>query len=232
MTPTPKGKPSTTAHAASAILTRRQVEILELIQKYRQEHRCSPTMQEMAEQLGLSKVTIFEHVDALVDKGWLSRDTHKARSLTLNRPWKKPKPPASRTPTPALAPERPLSSCCFPLAGSIAAGTPLEAIEQQESLNLGELFAPSRETFALRVRGESMINEHIRNGDYVLVEKGSTARDGQIVVALLENGEATLKKIYRQGNRFRLEGANPTFAPLLVNQVQIQGVVVGVIRRC
>ena len=119
----------------------------------------------------------------------------------------------------------------FPLAGTIAAGLPLEAVENPDQIDLAQLFNSSLETFALKVRGESMIDEQIRDGDYVIVQKTNQARNGQTVVALLENGEATLKILYRQGSGYRLEAANPNFAPIHTDNLQIQGVVVGVVRQ-
>ena len=123
----------------------------------------------------------------------------------------------------------------LPLVGTIAAGLPIEAVEDREHLDLEELFVKpgstaSENTFVLRVSGESMIDAQICDGDFVICEKRSTARNGQTVVALLEDGEATLKKFYRERGRIRLQPANEAFEPIWVDQCQIQGVVIGVVR--
>ena len=116
------------------------------------------------------------------------------------------------------------------LVGTIAAGAPLEAVEDVKTLDLEELFDRPGETFVLRVTGQSMIDEQIRDGDYVVCERRNAAQNGETVVALLDDGEATLKKFYKEGRRVRLQPANPDFQPIYVENVQIQGVVVGVIR--
>jgi len=213
----------------SAILTPRQLQILQLIDDYRRSYGCSPTLQELALKLQLSKVTVFEHVESLVQKGILRRWPNKARSLTINPVFKLP--PSGRlglseTSIPALSDEG-----SFPLVGVIAAGRPFEALENPDTLDLSATFKTEAPVFALRVSGDSMIDEQIRDGDYVLVEKTTQPRDGQIVVALLDNGEATLKKLYRQGRHYRLEAANPAYEPLCTDQLNIQGVLIGVIRK-
>ena len=200
-------------HRAS--LTPKQLRVLTYIRDYTNAKGYAPTMQELADEFGVSKVTVFEHIAALQKKGFLKRARHKARSLRLSDDIDFPD-------------ERPTR---LPLAGTIAAGSPIEAIEQPESLDLEEVFVSSSETFALRVRGDSMIEDQICDGDYVIVEKRNTARDGETVVALLDNGEATLKRFYRQANGIRLQPANPAYEPLVTKDVQVQGVVVGILRR-
>ncbi len=204
-------------------LTPKQLHILTRIRDFRLTRGYSPTMQELADELDVSKVTIFEHVEALIKKGALRREANKARSLEV----------ASHTKLPDEQRRTRL-----PFVGSIAAGRPIEAVEDRQYLDLEELFTASRkavggERFVLKVRGDSMIEEHIREGDYVVVEKRNTARNGETVVALLDNGEATLKKYYREKDRIRLQPANdkydPIYAPL--DGVQIQGIVVGVLRK-
>jgi SOS-response transcriptional repressor LexA len=144
-------------------LTPKQLTILKLIRDSRVRHGYSPTMQELADQLNVSKVTVFEHVEALIKKGALLRDVNT--------------------------------------------------------------------TFALRVDGESMRDEGILDGDYVIIERRETARNGDRVVALLPNGETTLKTYYREDDHVRLQPANPSFDPILVKEVKIQGIVAGVLRR-
>lgn len=201
-------------------LTPKQMHILTRIRDLRLARGYSPTMQELADELGVSKVTVFEHVEALIRKGALQRDRNKARSLVIS--------PSLRLPDE----ER---NTKLPLVGTIAAGSPIDAVESRESVDLEEIFAPRSHHvahFVLRVRGDSMIQDQIRDGDYVVVEKRNNARNGQTVVALLDNGEATLKKFYREGSRIRLQPANPAYEPIWVeaDQLQIQGVVVGLIR--
>jgi len=228
-------------------LTPRQLQTLRFLADYRVRHGCSPTLQEIASRRHCSKVTVFEHVEALVQKGLLERQANRARSLTLSPAarrfldemgWGAASPSAGRT-APAAHPTAHLGASLanlpaarFPLAGVIAAGGPVETFETPEELDLACLFRADKRVFALRVRGESMIDEHIRDGDYVLVRQTRHAQPGQIVVAILENGETTLKKFYPDGPRARLQAANPAYAPILTDHLAIQGVVLGVIRRC
>ena len=198
-------------------VTPRQMDILRFIRDYRARHAYSPTMQEIGDYLKLSKVTVFEHVGALVGKRLLRRQAkHKARSLALS-------------PDVEFADEARATQ--IPLAGVIAAGQPIDAVEDDQRLDLEEVFSRPGETFCLRVTGRSMIDEQIRDGDYVVCERRDHARDGETVVALLDNDEATLKKLYREKGRVRLQPANADFAPIYVDNVRIQGVVVGVIRK-
>lgn len=198
-------------------LTPRQMSILRFIRDYQHRKGYAPTLQEVADHLGVSKVTVFEHFENLRRKGLLRRRRHAARSVELSQAVRFPDEVAAR----------------LPLVGYIAAGSPIEAIEDRQSIDVGELFGRSGQRFALRVRGESMIDEQIRDGDYVIVERRAQVREGQTVVALLPGGEATLKKFYRRGRQIRLEPANPAFEPIELDaqEVQIQGVVIGVVRR-
>lgn len=175
-------------------------------------------MQEMGDHLGLTKVTVFEHVGALERKGLILRGgKHKARSLRVSPSFKFEDERATR----------------FPLVGRIAAGQPIEAIEQHQMLDLEEMFAGQGEKFTLQVTGQSMIDDHIRDGDLVICEKRSNPKNGDTVVALLANGEATLKRFFKEKDRIRLQPANPEFKPIYVEpgQINIQGVVVGVVRK-
>ncbi len=198
-------------------LTPRQLDVLVAIRNYRHIHGYAPTMQELADTLGTSKVTIFEHVGALERKHVIRRDKHKARSLEIisderlpdeNRPTK------------------------LPLLGSIAAGSPIEAIENREELDLEAMFSAKQGVYVLRVRGESMIEDHLCDGDFVVIERRETAKNGEQVVALLDTGEATLKRYYREGPKIRLQPANSTMEPRIVDadRVRVQGVVIGVLR--
>ena len=197
-------------------VTPRQLEILRFIRDFRDHYGYSPTMQEIGDHLHLTKVTVFEHVEALERKGAVLRGAkHKARSLQV----------APEFPFPEDKPTR------LRLAGRIAAGHPIEAIEDTETLDLEEIFDRPADRFVLRVTGESMIDEHIRDGDFVICEKRSVPRNGETVVAVLHDGEATLKKFYKEKRHIRLQPANPDFEPIITDDVDIQGVVIGVVRR-
>ncbi|MBM4110023.1 MAG: transcriptional repressor LexA [Phycisphaerae bacterium] len=207
-------------------LTPKQLRIYDLVRQWRNDRGYSPTMQELADELGVSKVTVFEHVQALVEKGVLSRNPNKARSLALTVD--------DDAPIGRVAPST--DALTLPLLGRIAAGHPVEKFEQDETLSLGQVFGPARgrhnEMFALQVEGMSMKDESILDGDYVIVERRSTARNGDRVVALLPNGETTLKTFFRERDgRIRLQPANPEFEPIIVDECQVQGIVIGVMRR-
>lgn len=201
-------------------LTPKQLKILQLIRDSRVRTGCSPTMQELADELGVSKVTVFEHVEALIKKGALIREPNKARSLSI----------ADGVALPDE--DQPLR---FPLVGKIAAGYPIEKFADADSLDITALMSPRagalNATFALRVDGDSMKDEGILDGDYVVVERRDTARNGERVVALLPNGESTLKSYFKESDHIRLQPANSAFEPIRVKDCKIQGVVVGVIRR-
>jgi len=198
-------------------LTPRQLDVLVAIRNYRHLHGMSPTMQELADQLGTSKVTIFEHIGALERKRVIRRDKHKSRSLEIVVD--------ERLPDEDRATK-------LPLLGNIAAGSPIEAIENREELDLETMFSARQGVYVLRVRGDSMIEDHLCDGDYVVIERRENAKNGEQVVALLDSGEATLKRFYREGSRIRLQPANSTMQPRVVdaNQVRVQGVVIGVLR--
>lgn len=197
-------------------LTPKQLRILTLIRDYQRKHGYSPTMQELADVLGVTKVTVFEHVAGLEKKGMLRRSRHRARSLELT----------GRVSFPDESPT------ALPLAGRIAAGKPIEAVEDKEVVDLEDLFRSRAGAFVLQVSGDSMIDEHICDGDLVVVEPRRTADNGETVVALLENGDATLKKFYKEDGRVRLQPANALLEPIHVDNLTIQGVVIGVLRSC
>lgn len=196
-------------------LTPKQMRVLTYVRDYTRDKGYAPTMQELADEFGVSKVTVFEHIATLQKKGLLRRSRHKARSLQLSEAIDFPDERSTR----------------LPLAGAIAAGRPIEAVESDACLDLEEIFDTPLPKFVLRVRGDSMIDDQICDGDFVICEKRDNVRDGDTVVALLPDGEATLKRIYRTANGVRLQPANPAYEPLIVQDVAIQGVVVGVIRR-
>jgi len=194
-------------------LTPRQLDIVKFLADYSVEHGYAPTMQEIADHLGVSRPTVFEHLVALEKKDVIRREPTLARSISL-------------------VPEPEETGAVLPLVGRIAAGKPIEAIEDAELVDLESLFrGRAGETFVLEVRGNSMIDEQIRDGDYIIVEKRGTARNGETVVALLPEGDATLKKFYKEKGRIRLQPANLAMEPIYVDDVQIQGIVIGVLRK-
>ncbi len=207
--------PRRSASRPQRALTPKQLRVLTFIRDFTHARGYAPTMQELADEFGVSKVTVFEHIAALQKKGFLKRSRHKARSLRLSANIDFPDE----------------KSTCLPLVGTIAAGQPIEALEDREVIDLEDMFVTPHETFVLKVRGDSMIDDSIRDGDYVVVEKRDTARDGETVVALLDEGDATLKRFYRERDGIRLQPANPAYEPIKVKDVRVQGVVVGVIRR-
>ncbi len=199
-------------------LTRRQREIVDFFERYSRERGLSPTLEEIAQSLGVNKVTIFGHVAELERKGVLQRARRGiSRGLTLV--------PDSYQETPKLSPTR------VPILGRIAAGRPLEVVEETEEFDLGELLPRGANAYALRVRGDSMIEDSICDGDLVLVERRTEAKNGEVVVAVLPGEEATLKRFYREGETIRLQPANSTMAPIRTVDVEIRGVVLGVVRQ-
>ena len=195
--------------------TPRQLEILTLVRDTRRSLGYSPTLQEIGDELGVSKITVFEHVEALIKKRMLTRRSNKARSLEL-------------TSSVRLPGDR---STLIPMVGRIAAGLPIEAIETNDVVDLEDVFASRYPVGILEVTGDSMIDDHISDGDWVVFEKRSNPRNGDTVVALIDGEEATLKRFYKEKNRIRLQPANDKFKPIYVRNVDIQGVVTAVIRR-
>ncbi len=201
-------------------LTPKQLRILRLIRDWRIRRGYSPTMQELADEIGVSKVTVFEHVEALIKKGALVREPNRARSLSI----------ADGISVPDES--RPLR---YPLVGKIAAGYPIEKVADTDEIDLQQLVGntsdSTRSMFALKVDGDSMRDEGILDGDYVLIERSPTAHNGDRVVALLPDGATTLKTFYRESDHIRLQPANPDFEPIRVKHCEVQGVVRGVIRK-
>lgn len=197
-------------------ITRRQKEVLSFISGFTQRNGYSPSYEEIAHGLDLrSLATVHKHITNLHKKGLLQRTQNRSRSIDIVPPRAKTGPG-----------ER------LPLAGRIAAGVPVETTETSESISLGDIIG-NRDAFALQVRGESMRDEHILDGDYVLVERTSTAQEGEIVVALVRGAETTLKRYYSEGSVVRLQPSNSEMDPIYVpaSQVAIQGRVMGVLRR-
>jgi len=204
-------------------LTRRQRELMEFLTGFIEKHGYNPSYDEIAAGLGLASLaTVHKHIQALEAKQYLRRNYNHSRSLEVGERY--------------IAEEKarkPLAEGAVPLLGRIAAGAPVEAIANRDELHFSD-FLGNAETFALEVRGESMIDDHICSGDFVLVEKGSSAHNGDIVVALLDNSEATLKRYYSEPDgRVRLQPANAAMEPIFVDpaNLQIQGRVLAVMRK-
>jgi len=203
-------------------ITRRQRELYDFISEFVQKNGYSPSFDEIREGMGLNSLaTVHKHVTNLEKKGLLTRDYNRSRSIDLLPPKGRLKQAMSVNTTMVL-----------PLMGRIAAGQPIEAMENPETISLAD-FVRSKEVFVLEVRGDSMQDEHILSGDYVLVEKSKTAHNGDIVVALVEGTDATLKRFYREGDNIRLQPSNASMKPIIVSAaaVQLQGRVIGVLRK-
>lgn len=199
-------------------LTKRQKEILDYIESFIDDQGYAPSFEEIAESFGYSSLaTVHEHLSNLERKGYIRKSYNESRSIEMV---------GRETGTPSLE---------LPLLGSVAAGLPIEAISTQETLAVPpDMVRRRQDNYVLRVEGNSMIEEQIRDGDYIVVQAQDRAEDGQMVVALVADEAATVKKLYREpGGRIRLQPANPTMDPIYVaaDDVRIQGVVVGVIRK-
>jgi repressor LexA len=204
-------------------LTRRQKQVYDFLAGFVEEHGYSPSFEEIGEGLGLSSLaTVHKHVSNLEEKGLLKRDYNRSRSIDLVKPRGRMRQMLGAT----------SAGLTLPLMGRIAAGRPVEALENPESISLAD-FTRSKDVYVLQVTGESMQDEHIVNGDYVLVEKTNIARDGEIIVALVGGSDATLKRIYTEGDKIRLQPSNAAMQPIRVPaaDVQIQGRVIGVLRK-
>jgi repressor LexA len=197
-------------------LTRRQKEVLDFITQFMDREGYSPSMEEIAEHFQFASLNaVFKHLEALESRGHLHRDANRARSIEL-------------------ASERSAAVRELPLYGTIAAGRPIEAIAANETLVVPEDLLSGRGAhYILRVQGESMIEEHIEDGDYVIVEARQQARNGETVVALVDRENVTLKKYYSEGPQVRLQPANQNLEPIILDpdRVQVQGVVVSVLRK-
>ena len=191
-------------------LTPRQRDIYNFIKDKILNRGYGPTVREIGAGFKIrSPNGVMCHLKALEKKGLISREAHMSRAIQLSEP---------------------LSKTSLPLAGRIAAGSPLMAVEQQDQVDFSNLFGSDNQ-FCLKVTGSSMIEAQIADGDYVVVRKQKTCRDGDIVVALVNGEEATLKRFYKEAHRVRLEPANSSMQPIYATDVQIVGVVTGVIRR-
>ncbi len=189
-------------------MTPKQLEVLRFVEEYTDRNGFSPTLQEIADRLRVTKVTVLSHLRQLEKARHVRRGYYRRRGIQVITRTRK-----------------------LPVVGRIAAGKPLDAIAHPDDLDLLGVVRENREYFALEVRGDSMVEDHIRDGDYAIVERRSTADNGETVVALLEDGTATLKRFYQEGKRVRLQPANSRMPPLVLDRVDIQGVVVGIFRK-
>lgn len=197
-------------------LTKRQRQILDFIGDFNEGKGYAPSLREIGEYFKLSSpATVHAHLDNLKKKGFLKTSYNEARSIELV--------PAKANWAQAIE---------LPLAGLITAGEPIEALEEKETIAVpADLVEDNANSYVLKVKGESMIEEGILNGDYVIVERNPSPRNGDVVVALLNNAYATLKKFYRESSRIRLQPANSSMKPIYAKDPLIQGVVRGVIRK-
>lgn len=199
------------------MLSKRQKQLFDFIRNFIKTHDYPPSLEEIAGHFRLSAVsTVHYHVAQLIRKGYLNKRWNANRSLEI------------------IEHSSSAVGVVVPLLGTIAAGSPIEAIEGTETIELPPSLLGRRDTYVLRVQGDSMIEEHIRDGDFVVVEKREAADNGETVVALLNGSEATLKKFYREKNGdIRLQPANPTMVPIYCREeeCQIQGVVVAILRK-
>src|SRR5271170_1954680 len=204
-------------------LTKRQKEVLDFLVAFHNKHGYSPSFEEMARSLKLTSLaTVHKHITTLERKGFIRRGYNQSRSIEV-----------TQLPKPVREQVLDRHTVELPLLGRIAAGRPLEAVEERETLSLAD-FARGQNTFVLQVKGESMREDHILDGDYIVVEQTQVANPGEIVVALVGEDEATVKRFYREpGGKIRLQPANSTMAPIMVAaaDVRIQGRVVGVLRK-
>ncbi len=203
-------------------ITRRQHELYDFLSRYISEHGHSPSYEEIREGMGLNSLaTVHKHVTNLEKKGLLTRDYNRSRLIDLLPPRGKLKQSMAVN-----------TGVVLPLVGRIAAGRPIEAVETAETISLAD-FVRSKEVFVLEVRGDSMQDEAILNGDFVLVEKTKTAHNGDIVVALIDHSDATLKRFFREGDNIRLQPSNAAMKPIIVPaaSVEVQGRVIGVLRK-
>jgi len=193
-------------------LTKRQSQNLNYVKTYLEKHEYAPSFREIASGLKLSSIaTISDHIQNLKEKGYLTSAKNLARSIQLTPTWD----------------ERTFS---IPLLGTVVAGSPIQAIRTHETINIPrDMMKPN--VFALKVRGDSMIDDGIYEGDYVIIEKIVEPKNGDIVVSLLDNENVTLKRFFKEKDHIRLQPANSNYAPIRVKQVTIQGRVLGVIRK-
>ncbi len=198
----------------SMYLTKRQQEILAYLKRHITAFGYAPSFEEISRHFHLSSLaTVHKHLSNLEKKGMIRREWNRSRSVEIV--------------------EEGAEGCEVPLLGRIAAGRPIEAIEDVGAISIPSDMLGRNRTYILQVSGDSMIDDGIRDGDYVIVEERREARNGEMVVALLDGEDVTLKKYYREGQKIRLEPANPLMQPIRVDEekVTIQGIVIGLLRK-
>jgi repressor LexA len=206
-------------------LPKRQQAILDFVTAYHEEHGAAPTQEEIATRFNISKPTAHEHLKALQDKGRLRMERYRHRSIEIVAEGDAEPPARARSAAPPTLP-------ALPVVGRVAAGRPIEAVEEREPQQLMELI-PTEGCFALQVTGDSMIEDSIRDGDFVILENRKDPRNGETVVALIDKQEATLKVWRKVGREVRLEPRNAALQPIVVDasRVEVCGVLVGLVRR-
>ncbi len=207
----------------------RQRQILAAISASQRTRGCSPTMAELARCLDLSRSTVFGHIAELRAKGLLMISPGKARSSRLTCLGQERLDQLTTSPS-DFDPES-SDATGIPLVGCVAAGLPIDAIEERQSLSLQGMFGTDQSLFSLQVQGDSMIDENIHNGDYVICRRTSVASNGDLVVAIVDDEKATLKRFYREADRVRLQPANPHYQPIYTTHCRIEAVVVGLLRQ-
>lgn len=218
-------------------LTPRQLQLLKAIRTFVASRCYSPTIAELSLELAISRSTVFEHIAELRKKGLLSALPTRARSLKLTSKAQKllsrldNDSSNPRSQSPAGLSGAALAKTGIPLVGKVAAGSPIEAIEDTELLSLNSHFGNSDDIFALEVTGDSMAGADIRNGDYVICRRTALANNGQLVIAIVDEKEATLKRFYREKSCARLQPANDDYDPIYSNNCRIEAVVVGLLRK-
>jgi repressor LexA len=196
-------------------LTRRQKEILNYLKEFLAGEGYSPTLEEIANHFGLASLNgVYKHLRVLEERGFIRRLSNRARSIQI------------------VETEKEFQSPALPLLGYVAAGNPIEAVVHSDEVSVPEMFLTRGTNYVLRVEGDSMIDQHIQDGDLIIVEQREDAQNGETIVALLDGEQATLKKYYREGKQIRLQPENETMSPIFVDEsrLKIQGVVVGLMR--
>ena len=206
-------------------LTPRQQEVVRVIEEFTRKKGYAPTLEEIAARLGVTKITVFHLLARLKRKGVIRRGRYQTRSVEVI------KSKTATVETPRWGVSALWEGDELPLKGRIAAGQPIEAVETPDTIRFSDMFPAQKGRYVLRVQGDSMVEEHICDGDFVIIQPRPTAENGEVVVALLDNGEATLKRFYREPDRIRLQPANPAMKPIYVDDVRVLGVVVGVLRK-
>jgi repressor LexA len=199
------------------VLTKRQKSVLAFVTAFIEAEGYAPTLEEIRAHIGLAAVsTVHEHIERLIEKGYLTRGWNQSRSLAL---------------TPEVAAHH--FRGIIPLMGTVAAGSPIEAVPNPEDISVPEELIGKGKTFALRAKGDSMVDEGILDGDTLIIERAEVAENGMLVIALVRETDAAVKRFYKRGGRVELVSANERHPPMVLNarDVRIQGVVVGLVRR-